>query len=338
MVKIKRLFLCVIVSSLNSFSQSITGSIKDSNTNEPIEAASVYFDNTTIGVISNLNGEFEIPFNESINTPLVISFLGYKKQVIADYSLDIALNVILEEDINSLNEVVLDSKDTWSRKKKLEQFRMQFLGFSSNSLSCKILNEDDIILRYLEEDNLLVATAKRPLRIRNKNLGYDIEYDLQEFEIQYKMSTGSLKINTASSVFYSGTTFYKSYKASKKILKIRRNTYYGSILHFMRSLLYNKLEDNKFSLLYEKKVVFGENFISKYATNDPSIYKVRIFKPLTIVYDMNVARQSTITPNQDYFYLDLNGGYSPIEAITFTGEIGMKRFGDTLPLDYGPDK
>lgn len=331
-------FLCAIFILLTSFSQSIKGNIKDSKTNEPIEGASVYFDNTTIGVISNMEGEFEIPFNESINTPLVISFLGYKKQVVTEFSPNKILELKLIEDINTLNEVVLDSRDTWSRKKKLEQFRMQFLGFSSNSLSCKILNEDDISLRYLEADSMLVASSKKPLRIRNKNLGYDIEYDLQEFEVQYRISTGSLKINTVSSVFYSGTTFYKSDKVNNRILKRRRNVYYGSVLHFMRSLLYDKLEENKFSLLYERKVVSTENFISKYATNDPSIYKVRIFKPLIIVYDKNVARQSSITPNQDYFFLDLNGGYSPIEALTFTGEIGTKRFGDTLPLDYEPDK
>lgn len=331
------LFLCVIFTTLTSFSQSLKGNIRDSKTNEPIEGASVYFDNTTIGVISNMEGQFEIPFNEIINTPLVISFLGYKKQLIPDYNQESTLNVKLEEELSTLSEVVIDSRDTWSRKKKLEQFRMQFLGFSSNGLSSKILNEDDILLRYLEEENMLVASSKKPIRIRNKNLGYEIEYDLQDFEVQYKISTGSLKINTASSVFYSGTTFYKSDKVNKKIQKRRQKAYYGSILHFMRSLLYDKLEENKFSLLYEKEVVSAANFISKYATNDPSIYKVRIFKPLTIVYDKNVARQSSIIINQDYFFLDLNGGYSPIEALTFTGEIGMKRFGDTLPLDYEPD-
>lgn len=332
------LLFCFLIFVNTIYSQNIQGRIIDANTKEPIEGASVYFDNTTIGCISNNIGEFEIPFNESINTPLVISFIGYKKQVVTDYNLETNLKIKLEEELSTLNEVVIDSKDSWSRKKKLEQFKLQFLGFSSNSLSCKIRNEDDIILRYLEADNILVASARRPIKIYNKNLGYEIEYDLQEFEIQYEISSGSLKINSVSSVFYFGTTFYKSDQENNKILKRRRNAYYGSMLHFMRSLLYHKLEENKFSLLYEKKVVAAENFISKYATNDPSIYKARIFKPLTIIYESNVARQSSVIPNQIYFYLDLNGGYSPIEALTFTGEIGLNRFGDTLPLDYEPEQ
>lgn len=331
------LLFCFLIFVKTIYSQNIQGRIIDANTKEPIEGASVYFDNTTIGCISNDIGEFEISFNEIINSPLVISFLGYKKQVITDYNLESILNIKLEEELSALNEIVIDSKDSWSRKKKLEQFKLQFFGFSSNSLSCKILNEDDIILRYLEEENLLVAGSRRPIKIYNKNLGYHIEYDLQEFEIQYEISSGSIKINSVSSVFYSGTAYYKSDYENNKILKRRRNAYYGSMLHFMRSLLYDKLEENTFSLLYEKEVVATENFISKYATSDAHIYKVRIFKPLTVIYDSNISRQSSVIPNQDYFYLDLNGGYSPIEALTFTGEMGLKRFGDTLPLDYKPN-
>ncbi|WP_250435601.1 carboxypeptidase-like regulatory domain-containing protein [Hanstruepera flava] len=335
-MKIKLGLFIFLFCVANLFAQEISGVIIDNNSKQPIEGASVYFDNTTIGVISNSDGAFTIPFDESINTPLVISFLGYKKQVISNYNKDVALKIELKENLNTLNEVVIGSKDSWSREKKLEQFKLQFLGFSSNSLSCKILNEDDITLRYLEDDNLLVANAKRPIRIRNSNLGYDIEYDLQDFEIQYEISSGSLKINTVSSVFYSGTTFYKSNKANRKTIKRRQKAYYGSMLHFMRSLLYDKLEDNKFTLLYEEKVVPAENFISKYVTNDPTIYKVKVFKPLTIVYDLTVSRQSTIIPNNEYFYLNLKGNYSPIEAVTFTGEIGMQRVGDNLPLDYDP--
>ena len=330
------LLFCFFIASVTIYSQNIRGSITDAGTNEPIEGASVYFDNTTIGVISNMEGEFEIPYDASINTPLIISFLGYKKQIVSNYSADNLVDIKLVEDLNALNEVVIHSKDSWSRARKLEQFKLQFFGFSDNSRSCKILNEDDIILRYLDDDMLLVASARKPLIIVNKGLGYRIKYDLQEVEIQYATSSGELKITTVSSVYYAGTSFYQSEKESKAVLKKRERAYKGSILHFMRSLLLDKLEDNKFTLLYEGKTVPSENFISKYATDDPSIYQVRIFKPLTIVYDKNVTRQSMITMNETYFYLDINGNHSPIEALTFTGEMGLQRVGDALPLNYKP--
>ncbi len=67
------------------FSQTVKGIILDAKTNVPIESASVYFDNTSIGTSSNLKGEFEITLKKGINTALIISFLGYEKVVIKDY-------------------------------------------------------------------------------------------------------------------------------------------------------------------------------------------------------------------------------------------------------------
>lgn len=60
-----------------SFSQTVKGIILDAKTNLPIESASVYFDNTSIGTSSNLKGEFEITLKKGINTSLIISLLGY---------------------------------------------------------------------------------------------------------------------------------------------------------------------------------------------------------------------------------------------------------------------
>ena len=40
------------------FSQEFEGLVIDKETNKPIEGASVYFDNTTIGTTTNTKGEF----------------------------------------------------------------------------------------------------------------------------------------------------------------------------------------------------------------------------------------------------------------------------------------
>lgn len=329
------LFLFVIFISLTSFSQSIKGKIKDSKTNEPIEGASVYFDNTTIGVISNMEGYFEIPFNTSINTPLVISFLGYEKVVFTEFSPDKVIEVNLIEDVSTLSEVVLNSKDSWSREYKLRWFRTQFLGLSENSKSCKILNEDDIKLEFLEDKKKLVAWARKPLIIVNDKLKYRIEYDLQDFEIQYKSRDSSRRIDMES-IFYYGTSLYKSFEDSRRILKRRLKSYEGSRLHFMRSLLKGKLTENKFTLLHKGRIVPPINYISVYATDDSNLYQIRIFKTLTIVYNQELSLQSKIIPNTTYFYLDTNGNHAPVDALTFSGIFGNQRVGDTLPLDYKP--
>ncbi|TXE18132.1 carboxypeptidase-like regulatory domain-containing protein [Psychroserpens burtonensis] len=82
-IKILQFFL--ILSAIHIHAQSISGIILDAKTNLPIESASVYFDNTTIGTSTNYQGKFEIEKSENISSNLVISFIGYEKVTIKDY-------------------------------------------------------------------------------------------------------------------------------------------------------------------------------------------------------------------------------------------------------------
>lgn len=326
-------YIIFIFCFFKSFSQEISGVIVDSKTNVPIEGASVYFDNTTVGTISDLDGLFNITKSASINSPLVVSFLGYKKQVISNYSTEEKLTIFLVEDISTLNEVFLESKDSWSRARKLKDFKAYFFGQTDNALSCKILNEEVLILQFLEAENKLVASTKAPLIILNGNLKYQISYDLQDFEVTYKISN-NLEDFYPTSVYYAGTSFYTSVVTNKRIIKRRNQAYKGSVMHFMRALLRGKLVKNKFKLLLNGQEVPPENFISVYATDNPELFQVRLFKPLRVVYNNDIHNQSTITSKDTYFYLDLNGNHTPVDGLIFTGYFGKQRIADTLPLDF----
>ncbi|EGV43786.1 carboxypeptidase-like regulatory domain-containing protein [Bizionia argentinensis JUB59] len=336
-MKVKYLFFIVLFCVLKTYSQTVSGVVIDSNTNQPIEGASVYFDNTTVGTISNEQGLFNIQKPTAVTSPLVISFLGYKKQVISGYSPDEKLSVLLVEDISALNEVFLVSKDSWSRERKMKEFKTSFFGISKNALSCEILNEDDIRLQFLEDQNKLVASATVPLIIMNKKLKYQIQYDLQDFEIDYNYQV-ELDSYFASSVYYAGTMFYTSESNSRNIVRRRIKAYKGSVLHFMRSLLEEKLKENKFILLFNGREVLAENFISVSNTDNPSIFQVELHQPLTVVSENDIEKNSVITSSETYFYLDRNGNHMPADALIFKGYFGNNRVGDTLPLDYQQDE
>lgn len=96
---------------LNSYAQTeIKSKIVDFLTYAPIESASVYIKNTTIGTISNVDGKFVlvVPSGHA-NDTLIISSIGYKsfKSVISEF--DPSMDVFLEEDIAALDEVVVVS-------------------------------------------------------------------------------------------------------------------------------------------------------------------------------------------------------------------------------------
>lgn len=103
------ILLLIVLVSFNSFSQSeLTGKVSDFMTFEPIESASVYVQNTTIGTITNVDGKFSLRVpKENQSDTLVISSIGYKsyKMAVTDYKN--GSDISLEEDIAPLDEVVV---------------------------------------------------------------------------------------------------------------------------------------------------------------------------------------------------------------------------------------
>jgi len=94
---------------INAFAQTeIKGKVSDFLTYIPIESASVYIENTTIGTISNADGKFVLIVPREIEKDtLVISSIGYKSYRTAISDLDASMDVFLEEDIAALDEVLV---------------------------------------------------------------------------------------------------------------------------------------------------------------------------------------------------------------------------------------
>lgn len=71
----------------------------------PAEAVSVYWQNTTVGTVTNEKGEFTIPYEPNYKN-LVINFVGFKETIIEVTDPNKIITHVLQED-NSLDEVVI---------------------------------------------------------------------------------------------------------------------------------------------------------------------------------------------------------------------------------------
>lgn len=96
-------------------SSVVKGTVVDAN-DEPIIGASVVVKgNTTIGTITDLNGNFELA-----NTPnqgvLIISYVGYQTKEVS-YSAGRTLEIVLKEDTETLDEVVVVAYGTVVKRK-----------------------------------------------------------------------------------------------------------------------------------------------------------------------------------------------------------------------------
>lgn len=316
-------------------SQTFSGRVIDKVTQQAIETAAVYFDNTTIGTTTNKKGEFTITYSDAVQSTLVISYLGYEKVLIYDYRSKNDITIELVEAANTLDEVYLDYDDGLTRRQKLRLFRKEFLGTSNFAKSCKILNEDDLILRYDKHNKILSASAKTPVKVKNKVLQYEIAYDIIDFEVEFRYVDIKTRTFTINSVTYFGTSFYKDLdnSNSKKVIENRENTYKGSVQHFMRSLFNKSLRKDGYWIFYDKFRVEEWSYFTVESITDSDLKKVKLKDKVSVLYNKEI--QSEFQLEIDEFFVDTYGNYSPIIGVYFSGAMGSQRVGDTLPLDYG---
>lgn len=320
------LFLCISI----SHSQIVTGTVLDLVTNEPLESVSVYFDNTTIGTSTNDKGKFSITYTEAIQSNLIISFLGYEKVFIVDYRNQNDITILLKESANELDIIVINADDGMTRALKMKKFKQEFLGKSENGKSCKILNENDIKLRYNKRDKTITAWSNVPILVKNKNLQYEISFEIIDFE----MTLGNWGV---SSVGYSGTSFFKDLdtKQKKRITKNRLNTYKGSVQHFIRALYNKQFKEEGYIFGVKGFVVNPYNYFSISIVDDYDCKTITLKEKLDIFYKDTI--ESIIQTSISEFKIDQYGNYAPIENVLFGGNMGSQRVGDSLPLDYGLD-
>ncbi|MEL1245422.1 carboxypeptidase-like regulatory domain-containing protein [Flavobacterium sp. DGU11] len=352
------LVLLLVVLSVPAFSQTISGYVYDEAENKPLEGAFVYLDGTTLSASTDANGFFRINAGQKYNSALIITFIGFETLRVEDpFGYGKPFKALLREDAISLNEVVINKKKgPFSRREMMRVFRDEFLGKSKAGSSCKIENEQDIILYYDPDDNTLHAEATKPLRIINDCLQYKIIFDLAGFAVSYKVK--SLSPLYMSRSYFAGTTFFTDIaKKKEKAEKIRKETYLGSTVHLMKTIVAEDWQKQKFgfytgsfpdnpkeyfavsdSLNYKKvtllKVPEASSAEKNIFINGPKPDAQHKFRGVSfnILYDKK--EQSSFSFNKGYFYVDGNGLFFPINELTFGGYMAGMKAGDLLPADY----
>lgn len=334
-----KLWVIVFLLSFSfSFSQTLKGTVKDAATNQPLETVAVYFDNTTVGTTTNDEGEFSIDFTDAIQSSLVISYLGYEKIIIANYRDVEHLNIALKPSSVALDAVNLNDDDGLTRKQKLKLFRNYFLGTTALGKSCKIRNENAIYLKYNKQNKTLFANAKSPIIIYNKALGYEVQYDLNDFEIQFKYLDEASLEYTLKLGYYLGTVFFKDLNKTdvkRRIIKKREKAFKGSIQHFMRALYNEDLKSENYIIAQDGFAVNEWDVFKVEPTQNSESKKVTLQNRVSILYDKKDQSDFFLDDELSAFTVDKFGHYAPILGLYFTGYMNQLRVGDMLPLDYG---
>lgn len=316
--------------------QVIKGRILSSDTRKPVEFANVYFANTSVGTVSNRNGEFEVVAPAG-RYDLVASCVGYEAYTINIQSNKIPayLEVLLKPKVNELQEVVLEpyEKDGWSKWGKF--FTDNFIGVSGGASDCRILNPEVLRFRLHKNTNTLTVTALDRLDIENNYLGYRLKYDLVSF--QYNLTTRYYLFKGYPQFEDISLT---NQKMQRKWMDRREKEYRGSVLHFMRSLYRNNLAKENFEVRTVTKISEEEKVrvraaakLKMYATEafhglsyDSALYYKKVIERPE---SLNIRGEELLTADSLVARVDTN-----IVAFNFPGWLEVLYPPKTAPSEY----
>ena len=305
------------------YSQVVRGIVLDEKTKTPISFASVYFNGTFAGTISDVNGCFELNRSEHTSMPLTLSAIGYYSFNLTDFSSSKPIPIYLKPKEYELKGTVVKSKSLLKvRMRNLKLFKEEFIGLSDNAPKCKILNDNDITFNYYADKDTLKAFALKPILIENKALGYTVTYYLDKFEYYRKKRA----------VFFKGNIVFKADEATADKQKVyaenRRETYLGSRMHFFRTLSLNDLiikgftiTDSTFKVLKLKDIVVLDPKDNRYL-NYPAGFKISYSKGTSYVNFL-----------KNYVFFDKTG-YFDASGINWIGDMGEQRIAEWLPYEY----
>ncbi|WLD23519.1 carboxypeptidase-like regulatory domain-containing protein [Flavobacterium dauae] len=354
------ILMCCFLSVFTN-AQTIKGIVLSAESGKPIEAASVFLDNTTIATESDSEGNFQINIPANNKNQLVVSAFGYEYFIVSDPTKTTNLKIQLKTEDTLLEELIID-KNVFTRKQMLKAFKHFFIGNTKNAKRTKILNEDDLVFYYDTKTNLFSTYSDKPVIINNKNLGYTINFHLDTFQVQFNYQTLDPK-NYVNSFYLGYSQFIETSKSKDKIIKNREETYKNSSAAFFKNLMLNNLESEDFILAVNglkvdpleyfkidkaldfsticviQKPVRKTPVVDKKAFVNGVIDPNKITKyketqvPFTIL-NMKTKEQSIMYFQQECTQVSTSGQLLKPTDVLFGGFFGDLKTADMLPFDF----
>ncbi|MEO5889990.1 MAG: carboxypeptidase-like regulatory domain-containing protein [Ferruginibacter sp.] len=353
-------FLCLsIISFAQSGTYSITGKVVDATTKNPMQAASVFAQNTTTGTTTDANGNFTLRLTNG-GYDLAITFTGYQtvsRRISTADADDKNIVIELRQKESAMEDVVVKAsnevKDGWEKYGSF--FLDNFIGKTVNSKACTITNKEVLKFYFYKRKNRLKVLATAPVEMENMALGYKLKYTLDSFVHEYGTEAG----------IYTGYPLFEEMQPKDSVEKAtwdanRLKAYKGSILHFMRSIYNKSLKEEGFEIQYVAKNNDKDTAIRlpdfygalNYDKDDTTmVVNILTNQPdLAVIYKDEGPDSGYLAQNEDApktfelsvlnitanesIGIEQNGYYFDQNDITITGYWIWDKVGDMLPYDF----
>ena len=282
---------------------SVEGYVYD-EAQQPIENVQVLVNSSSRATKTDDKGFFRIDFPNGQHN-LVFRHDYFQTKILNLQSNQTSmLKVVMDENIIELETAEIQTMSPKDWEYYYTIFQENFLGLDEAAKKCKIKNPKVLRFHFDEKQRILTARAQDALVVENAYLGYEVEYDLQEFSIDYKQQY----------LMVLGSSFFKELEGSKarkkQWQKNREKAYAGSLTHFLSSLYHQQLEENGFDV---KRYIRKENpayamAIEKMKMGEKGV--VIPSKEIAFLINQKVPYDSLIVRNNSSVFLDFDGLYS----------------------------
>lgn len=231
-----------------AYSQSrIQGTVQDAKDGTPLPNVNVFLEGTTYGTATDSDGRFTLTGIEPGSYAIVVSMVGYstKRKPVQLYDpsgperdTSKTLTVKLSRTVKEMKGISVQAdREKWLDR--LDQFRSSFLDDVPHAADCEFVNPE--VLSFEQRENGLVAHAKKPLRIRNEGLGYEVTYHVT----QYRAGSGA---RHRYGKFEFDPLEPEDQDQRNEWKEARRRSYRGSFQHFVRTLQSGSLKEEGFQV------------------------------------------------------------------------------------------
>lgn len=246
-MKCRTLAFLLLLSLLTKAQQTITGLVVDEQ-NKAVASASVFLNNTSIGTKTDQEGRFRLSIPAG-RFELIVSSVGYQtaNQVINAAASMESFRIVLKIKAAELETVVIEPYEKNGWQKWGSWFIENFIGTSKLASGCKLKNPEVLRFRNSKQKNQLKVVALEPLQIENKELGYRLTYQLEYFTFDFRSRYLS----------FAGYPFFEPMEGSDRKQRqwelARKDAYFGSLMHFMRSVYRNRIQEEGFEIRRMRK-------------------------------------------------------------------------------------
>lgn len=223
-----------------------SGQVSDAVTGKPLAGARVYLSNTTLGTITDAEGRYVLDGILPGAWELAVTCTGYASQsrpvqarVGGPTQQDFRLDVLTGAEESG---TAAAKPEDWPDQ--LQRFIEYFLGSDDNIAGqCRILNPELLDFRYDDATQMLQATTGNHfITLENQWLGYKIDIQLKQFRYR-SYGNGTQLFTTKFSELVP-----QNAEQRRIWIQNRLAAYYGSVRHFLKALIHDRLAEEGFTL------------------------------------------------------------------------------------------